>query len=113
MGKKIRFYSIFRSFVFSSGTKSSENDRFNQVFVVCTGTKSCEKNGKKVEKKVFLLIYPGLESEFLIPKTLFMHLRPRLNSLEKKIVCIIYPGYQIRGLPVIIKNLNEKNHDFA
>jgi len=34
-----------------------------------TGTKSSEKNGKKVEKKVFLLIYPGLKSEFLRPKT--------------------------------------------
>ncbi len=69
MGKNIRFYSIFRSFVFSTGTKSSESDRFYPVFVVCTGTKSSEKNGKKVEKKVFLLIHPGLKSEFLRPKT--------------------------------------------
>ena len=45
---KIRFYPIFRSL---------------------SGTKSSEKNGKKVEKKFFLSIYPGLKSEFLRPKT--------------------------------------------
>jgi hypothetical protein len=53
------------------------------------------------QKKAF---YSGLKSEFFRPKTflktLFMHLKPRLNSLEKKTVCIFYPGYQIRGLPV-------------
>jgi hypothetical protein len=32
--------------------------------------KSSEKYGKKVEKKVFLTVYPGLKSEFLRPKTL-------------------------------------------
>jgi hypothetical protein len=69
LGKNIRFYSIFRSFVFSTGTKSSENDRFYPVFVVCTDTKSSGKNGKKVAKNAFLLIYPGLKSEFLKPKT--------------------------------------------
>ena len=56
-------------FLFSTGTKSSENDRFCQIFVFCTGTKTSEKNGKKVEKKVFLTVYPGLNSEFLRPKT--------------------------------------------
>ena len=82
MGKKIRSDSILRYCVFSTGTKSSENDRFCPIFVFSTGTKTSEKNGKKVEKK-----YPGLKSEFLRPKTflktLFMHLRPWLNSLEK------------------------------
>jgi hypothetical protein len=34
-----------------------------------TGTKTSEKNGKKVEKKVFLTVYSGLNSEFLRPKT--------------------------------------------
>ena len=38
-------------------------------FLFSTGTKSSEKNGKKVEKKVFLSIYPGLKSEFSRPKT--------------------------------------------
>ena len=71
---------ILPRFLFSTGTKSSENDRFYPIFVVCTGIKSSEKNGKKVEKKVFLSIYPGLKSEFLRTKTLFMHLRPRLKS---------------------------------
>ena len=56
-------------FLFSTGTKSSENDRFCPIFVFCTGTKTSEKNGKKVEKKVFLTVYPGLKSEFLRPKT--------------------------------------------
>ena len=42
---------------------------FIQFFEFSTGTKSSEKNGKKVEKKVFLGIYPGLKSEFLGPKT--------------------------------------------
>jgi hypothetical protein len=43
-----------------------------------------KKNGKKVEKEVFLSIFPGLKSEFLRPKTLFMHLSNlfmQLNSL--------------------------------
>jgi hypothetical protein len=90
LGKKIRSDSIFWYFVFSTGTKSSENDRFCPIFLVCTGSKTSEKNGKKVEKKVFLTVYPGLKSEFLRPKTffktLFMHLRPRLNSLEKNLL---------------------------
>jgi len=37
--------------------------------------KTAEKKSEKVEKKVFLTVYPGLKSEFLRPKTLFMHLR--------------------------------------
>jgi hypothetical protein len=61
-------------FLFRTGTKSSENDRFCPIFVFCTGTKTSEKNGKKVEKKVFLLIYPGLKSEFLRPKTFLKNL---------------------------------------
>ena len=69
MGRKIRSDSIFWYFVFSAGTKSSENDRFCPIFVFSTGTKTSEKNGKKVEKIVFLTVYPGLKSEFLGPKT--------------------------------------------
>jgi hypothetical protein len=38
--------------------------------------KQVEKNGKKVEKKVFLTVYPGLKSEFLGPKTLEKNLFP-------------------------------------
>ena len=45
-------------FLFRTGTKSSENDRFYPIFVVSTGTKSSEKYVKKFEKKVFLSIYP-------------------------------------------------------
>jgi hypothetical protein len=41
--------------------------------------KQVKKMEKKVEKKVFLTVYPGLKSEFLGPKTLFMHLRPRFK----------------------------------
>jgi hypothetical protein len=52
------------------GTKSSENDRFCPIFIFCTGTKTSENNRKKVEKIVFLTVYPGLKSEFLGPKTL-------------------------------------------
>jgi hypothetical protein len=77
----------FRYFVFSTGTKSSENDRFCPIFVICTGTKTSEKNRKKSKK---ILLDPGLKSEFLRPKTfflktLFMHLRPRLKILEKNL----------------------------
>jgi len=49
-------------------TKSSENDKFYTIFVVSIGTKSGGKNGRKVEKKVFLSNYPGLKSEFFEAK---------------------------------------------
>ena len=49
----------------------SLNIRLGPIFVFSTGTKTSEKSGKKVEKKVFLSIYPGLKSEFLRPKTVF------------------------------------------
>jgi hypothetical protein len=49
-------------FLFSTGTVSSENDRLCPIFVFCTGTKTSEKSGKKIEKKVFLTVYPGLKS---------------------------------------------------
>ena len=48
---------------------SQSKIRFYLIFVVSTGTKSSEKNGKKV----FLTVYPGVKSEFLRPKTLFMN----------------------------------------
>ena len=45
------------------------------------------KNWKKVEKKDFRWIYPDIKKTFLRLKssfkTLFMQLRPRINSLEK------------------------------
>jgi hypothetical protein len=76
----IRFFGI--SYLVRLSTKSSQNNRLCPIFVFCTGNKSSEKYGKKVEKKVFLTVYPGLKSEFLRPKTLkktlFMHLRPVL-----------------------------------
>ena len=48
----------------------------SQFFVFSTGTKSSEKNGKKVENKVLLLIYPGLKSEFLRPKSFYAFKTP-------------------------------------
>jgi hypothetical protein len=80
----------------STGTKSSENDRFCPIFVFSTGTNTSEKNGKKVEKKVFLMIYPGLKGEFLRPKTFLKNFiyvfKTPVKYFRKKFVSTIYPG---------------------
>jgi hypothetical protein len=49
---------ILPRFLFSTGTKSSENDRFYPIFVVCTGIKSSEK-WKKSRKKSFFIHLSG------------------------------------------------------
>ena len=66
MGKKIRSDSIFQNLV---PALNKVKIIYLPGFLFSTGTKTNEKNGKKVEKKVFLTVYPGLKSEFLSPKT--------------------------------------------
>jgi len=56
-------------------------------FLFSTDTKSSEKM-----EWSFLIRLSGVKSEFLRPKTLFMHLRPRLNSLEKKLFSLFIRG---------------------
>jgi hypothetical protein len=53
---------------------------FDRFSYFCTGAKTSEKNGKKVEKKVFMTVYLGLKSEFsLILNTFYFKMASGTN----------------------------------
>jgi hypothetical protein len=60
--------------------------------------KQVKKNGKKVEKKVFLTVYPGLKSEFLRPKTFLKNFIYAFKTPVKKVwknICF----HDLSGVP--------------